>query len=163
MSASTFRPRVEQLDGRCLPSANPAVSIGDVYLAEGNSGQTAFVFAVNLSKASSREVSVNFATRDGTAAAPTDDYVPTAGTLTFARGETTKTITVLVNGDTDSDGSNYFFVDLSVGNGAKGATATGTGMILDDDYVPPDGGGYDYPGSGGYPDYGYGESYGAGW
>ena len=65
MSTSTFRPQVEQLDGRCLPSANPAITISDPYVTEGNSGQTAIVFHVTLSKASSRQVSVDFATADG--------------------------------------------------------------------------------------------------
>ena len=136
MSAFTFRPQVEQLDCRCLPSANPTISIGDVALAEGNTGQTAFVFTVSLSEASNREVRVHYATADGSAIAGSD-YVPTAGTLTFAPGQTSQTITVLVNGDTDYEGNEHFRVELSGARGAKIADATGYGIILDDD-VPPD-------------------------
>jgi hypothetical protein len=141
MSAFTFRPQVEQLDGRCLPSANPTISIGDAFVTEGDSGQTALVFTVSLSKASSREVSVNYATADDQglwiSAIAGSDYVPTAGKLTFAPGETTKTITVLVNGETDYEDDEHFFVDLSSARGAKIADATGYGLILNDD-LPPD-------------------------
>jgi hypothetical protein len=135
---------VEQLDGRCLPSANPVISISDVSHAEGDSGQTAFVFTVTLSKASSKQVSVDFATADGTATAGEDyagqpggkDYISQAGRLTFAPGETAKTITVLVNGDTDIEGNGQFAVNLSGASGAKIADAQGVGTILNDDVYP---------------------------
>src|SRR5581483_8518213 len=99
VSRFSFRPQVESLHGRVLPSGNPAISIGDVALAEGNAGQRAFVFTVSLSEASSKQVSVKYATANGTARAGDGDFVGTSGTLRFAPGETTKTITVLVNGD----------------------------------------------------------------
>jgi hypothetical protein len=137
MSRFLFRPQVESLDGRCLPSGNPTISINDVGLEEGNTGQTAFVFTVTLSKASRREVSVQYATGDGTAIAGSD-YVPTEGKLTFAPGETTKTITVLVNGDTDYENYESFLVELSSARGAKIADAIGYGVILEDGDLPPD-------------------------
>ena len=43
-------------------------------------------------------MTVDYATADGTAQAP-GDYQPTSGTLTFTAGQTTKQVTVLVNGD----------------------------------------------------------------
>ena len=61
MSRHSFRPQVERLDERCLPSVSPALSISSVVLPDGRSGQTAFVFTVNLSKPSSHRVSVNYA------------------------------------------------------------------------------------------------------
>ena len=81
-----FRSEVESLDGRCLPSA--AISISDVALAEGHSGQTAFVFTVRLSEASSKPVSVRYATEDGTAKIWDRDYTSVSGKLRFAPGET---------------------------------------------------------------------------
>lgn len=135
MSAFAFRPQVEQLDGRCLPSGNPAISIGDASVVEGDSGQTALVFTVTLSKASSREVSVNFATAGGTAAAG-EDFVGRTGRLTFKPGETTKTVTVLVNGDTTVEGHERFSVNLSGASRGTIADATGVGSILNDDVYP---------------------------
>jgi VCBS repeat-containing protein len=133
MSRHSFRPQLEQLGERCLPSVNPVLSISSVAHPEGNSGQTAYVFTVNLSKASPHQVSVNYATADGSATVADHDYVPTAGTLTFARGETAKTITVLVNGDNVAEPNESLFVNLSGASRATIANATGVGTIQNDD------------------------------
>jgi hypothetical protein len=78
----------------------PRISISDVY----NYGETTFTFTATLSAAYDQDVTVNFNTADGTALAGLD-YVATSGTLTFARGETTKTITVDVLDTTSADKS----------------------------------------------------------
>jgi VCBS repeat-containing protein len=136
MSRHSARPQLEQLGDRCLPSAGPALSIiGHVALPEGSGGRTAFVFRVNLSRASSHQVSVKFATADGTATVADHDYVRTAGRLTFAPGETAKTITVLVKGDTVVEPDETFFVKLGGARNASIAHATGVGTILNDDVV----------------------------
>src|SRR5262249_4464561 len=77
----------------------PSLSLGDVTVAEGNAGTTNAVFTVTLSAPSTVPVTVSYATADGTAKASDSDYVATSGTLTFAPGETCKTITVQVKGD----------------------------------------------------------------
>jgi hypothetical protein len=59
--------------------------------------------------------------------------VAAAGTLTFAPGETTKTITVSVLGDTLKEGDESFFVVLSDPTKAIIYDATGVGTILNDD------------------------------
>jgi hypothetical protein len=133
MSPRSFRPRLEELGGRVLPSANPAISISDVALAEGHSGQTAFVFTVTLSEASSQEVSVKYGTANGSAKTGDADYVGKSGTLTFRPGETTKTITILVNGDRRYESDEQFFVNLSKARNATIADAQGIGTILNDD------------------------------
>ncbi len=142
MSRFSFRPQLESLDGRVLPSGNPAIAISDVSLAEGNAGQTAFVFTVRLTEASSREVSIKYSTANGTAKTGNGDFVGKSGTLKFAPGETTKTITVLVNGDSRRESDEQFFVNL---RGARNATiidAKGIGTILNDDlFLPPPTGG----------------------
>ena len=110
----------------------PNVSIGNVSLNEGNSGTTAFNFTVGLSAATTQAVTVNYATADGTATAPSD-YQAVSGTLTFAPGEISKTVTVLVNGDTTVEPTETFTVNLS---GAVNGTilgGTGTGTIISDD------------------------------
>jgi hypothetical protein len=135
MSPFSFRPQVEPFDGRCLPSANPAISIGDVALAEGDAGHTAFVFTVSLSEASSKQVSVKYATANGTARTGDGDFVGQSGTLKFAPGETTKTITVLVNGDGRNESDEHFFVNLRRARNATIADARAVGTILNDDFV----------------------------
>jgi probable HAF family extracellular repeat protein len=109
----------------------PLVTIGDVSVAEGNSGPRTATFTVSLSAPSSQTVTVNFATANGTATAA--DYQARSGTVTFAPGETTKTITVAVNGDRLGEANETFFVNLS---GATNATLTdgqAVGTIIDDE------------------------------
>jgi Tol biopolymer transport system component len=115
------------------------ISINDVGLAEGDAGQTAFQFTVALDQAQSSPVTVDFATADGTATAP-GDYAATGGALTFAPGETAKTVTVQVNGDNSKEEDETFNVDLAnaLGN-ATIADGEGVGTIVNDDQVaaPP--------------------------
>ena len=61
------------------------------------------VFTLSLSAASSQPVTVNYATADGTATVGGYDYVANSGTLTFVPGETTKTITIVINPDRKKD------------------------------------------------------------
>jgi chitinase len=133
MSARSFRPQLEELGRRVLPSANPAIAISDATLVEGHSGRTALVFTVSLSEASSKPVSVKYATANGTARTGDGDYVGKAGTLKFAPGETTRTITVLVNGDRRWELDEHFFVNLSAARNATVADAQAVGTILSDD------------------------------
>ncbi|MDX9956402.1 MAG: Calx-beta domain-containing protein, partial [Anaerolineae bacterium] len=73
-----------------------------------------------------------YSTSPGTAQSGSD-YVHTSGTLTFAAGETLKTITVQIVGDTVSEPNESFTVALNTpSGGATIARGTATGMILDD-------------------------------
>src|SRR5207302_400646 len=90
----------------------PTLVISDVTLAEGNAGSTAFNFTVTLSTASTSTVTVAYSTADGTATAGSD-YSAAGGTLFFAPGETSKTVTINVTGDTNVEGNETFFVNLS--------------------------------------------------
>lgn len=89
--------------------SSPRISIGDAY----NYGEATMTFTVSLSAAYDQDVTVDFATADGTAIAGVD-YVATFGTLTFdsALGETTKTITVAVI-DLTSVPDKYFYIQLT--------------------------------------------------
>lgn len=110
----------------------PSLSIDDVTLVEGNSGTSSAVFTVTLSAPSGQTVSVNYATADGTATQPAD-YTSTSGTLTFTPGQTTRTITVPVVGETVPEANETFFVNLS---GAVNATISdnqGVGTVTNDD------------------------------
>ena len=99
---------------------------------EGHSGTTVFAFTVTLSAASVVPVTVNFATSDGAAKAG-EDYDAKSGTATFAPGESSKTITVVVRGDRAVEGSEWFGVNLTGAAGAFILDGQGLGLILDDD------------------------------
>jgi hypothetical protein len=109
----------------------PSITIDDVTLTEGNTGTRTATFTVALSVPSNPSVTIAYATADGTATA--GDYQAASGTLTFAPGETGKTITVLVNGDRLAEPNETFYVNLSNPTNATIADGQGMGMILDDE------------------------------
>lgn len=112
--------------------AIPSLSISDVTQNEGNSGGTAFNFTVTLTSASASAVTVNYATSNGSATAPSD-YTATTGTLTFAPGQITQTVTVQVNGDTTVEPDETFFVNLSSPFNATLGKSQGVATIVNDD------------------------------
>ncbi|MEJ7639528.1 MAG: Calx-beta domain-containing protein [Singulisphaera sp.] len=78
-------------------------------------------------------MSVDFATADGGATLAGGDYRAASGTLTFAAGQTSKIITVLVNGDRLGEYDETFYVVLTNAVGAAIANGTGYATILDDE------------------------------
>ena len=118
--------------------ALPSITIADAQVTEGNAGTQQMLFTVTLSNAASGPVSVTYATQNGTAMAGSD-YVAATGTLSFAAGETSKTIAVAVNGDTAVEANEGFSLLLSAANGATIADDTGLGTILNDDVAAPSG------------------------
>jgi uncharacterized repeat protein (TIGR01451 family) len=117
------------------PVTLPAVSINDVSVVEGNSGTTNATFTVSVSPAPPQLTSVYFSTSDSSAVAP-GDYQATNGWLTFAPGETNKSLTVAVKGDTLNEANETFYVYLSGLTNATLARSPGVGTILNDDPVP---------------------------
>ena len=115
-----------------IEGSQPSLSIDNVALVEGDSGTTEMIFTVTRSVDTSGSSSVDFATVDGTARAGSD-YVQTSGTLQFLSGETTQTISVEVNGDTDFEPDELFTVQLSNPTNAAIVDSSGTGTIEDDD------------------------------
>jgi hypothetical protein len=113
----------------------PALSIGDVSLAEGNAGVKGAVFHVTLSSPADTEISVQFQTADREAIAG-QDYLAASSTLVFAPGQTDATITVQVLGDTVFEANETFVVRLSQPSGASLAKAEGIGTIINDDGIP---------------------------
>jgi hypothetical protein len=111
---------------------NPAISVGDAIITEGNSGTVNATFQVNLSAPSSQPVTVSFSTANRTASAGVD-YQSTSGTLTFDPGETTKTITVVVDGNTTLEFDKTFVVNLTSASNAFIADGQGIGTIVNDD------------------------------
>src|SRR5262249_32321470 len=111
--------------------------IDDVALPEGNVGTTAFGFTVTLASPLGTPVTVDYGTSDGTATAGSD-YTAASGTLTFAPGETTKSVLVDVFGDTVLEADETFSVALTNAVGSQVVHGTGLGAILNDDsaFVP---------------------------
>jgi hypothetical protein len=111
----------------------PMISINNVALLESDGNTTTFTFTVSLSVASGQSVSVQYATQDGTATTAENDYQASSGTLTFAPYQTSKTVTVTVNGDSIFESPENFFVNLSNPINATFANSKGTGTIINDD------------------------------
>ncbi|MEC4987821.1 MAG: Calx-beta domain-containing protein, partial [Oscillatoria sp. PMC 1068.18] len=110
-------------------AVTPQISIDDITVNETDGNA---VFTVTLDTASSQEITVNFATNDGSAISP-DDYTSDTGSVTFAAGETIATITIPVINDTLDENNETFSVSLSNADNAAIADDTGTATIVDDD------------------------------
>jgi len=118
----------------------PTISVSDMTVTEGNSGNTPARFTVTLSQPSTDTVSVSYTTANGTAAAGSD-YIANAGTVTFAPGVTTQTVQVGIIGDTTAEGNETFTITLSSPSGATIAKPVATGTITNDDAQAPTPGG----------------------
>ena len=94
------------------PILAQTISISNGSQDEGNTGTTDLVFQVTLSAPSGSTVMVDYTTTDISAIAGSD-YVAASDTVTFMPGETSQPVTVQVNGDTDFESDEFFFVDLS--------------------------------------------------
>ena len=114
---------------------SPSLAVADAVVTEGDSGTTPMPFAVTLTAANSKPVTVSYATADGSAQAP-DDYQATSGTLTFNPGETAKTVTVLIKGDTINETDETFSLNLSTPSNAVIGRAQAFGTIVDNEKSP---------------------------
>jgi hypothetical protein len=113
----------------------PGISINDVMVREVNTGTVNAVFTVRLTAASGRTVTADFTTSDGTAESPSD-YVARSGTITFAPGVLSQTITVAVNGDLVTEANEIFAVSLSNLANANLVDGQGIATITNDDAMP---------------------------
>ena len=118
-------------------SSQPTIAINDVAVTEGNSGTKLATFTITRSGATTAASSVTAATVDGTATAPADYTALAATPVNFAVGETTKTVSVTVNGDTTVEANETFSVKLSSPSAATVSDDTGVGTINNDDAAAP--------------------------
>jgi probable HAF family extracellular repeat protein len=116
-----------------IATGTAVINSGDASVTEGHSGTSSVNFTVTLSAAVSAPVTLAYSTSNGTATAG-GDYTSASGTVTFAAGETSKTIPVLVNGDRAGEANETFSVNLSLVEGnAVLADSQMTATIVDDE------------------------------
>jgi hypothetical protein len=114
----------------------PAASVADASTTEGNSGTKALVFTVTLSAATPQTVTIPYTTTNGTATAGSD-YAASAGSVTFTANQTSRTISVTINGDTAVEANETFTLTLSSPTNATLADGSATGTITNDDSPTP--------------------------
>ncbi|MGI9597852.1 MAG: Calx-beta domain-containing protein, partial [Acidimicrobiales bacterium] len=113
------------------------VSVGDASVTEGPSGVDATATVdVTLSEAPTSPVDVTISSADGTATVADSDYVANSETVTFAIGETLKTVSFTVTGDDTAEADEVFNAvasnptgGISIGDGSGDVT------ILNDDSI----------------------------
>ena len=115
----------------------PALAIvAPAAVVESDSGDTAMTFTVTLDAASGRAVTVDYAVDASSTATANTDFLGGAGTLTFAAGDTSESILVIVKGDELDEADETVVLKLSNAGNASIATATASGTITDDDAAP---------------------------
>ncbi|HEY2346283.1 MAG TPA: Calx-beta domain-containing protein [Xanthomonadaceae bacterium] len=139
--------------GTIVNDDGPTLSIADVSMAEGNTGNCSFttkmIFTVSLSAATTNDVDANYTFTQDTAGTypakpgnsncqtPDADYARTGtepqGHIVIPAGQTSAQITVYVQADTTPEFNETFFVDLSAINYANPIKTRGVGTILNDD------------------------------
>ncbi len=113
----------------------PSISINDVSVAEGNTGTTPATFIISRSGDLTKTASVDYATSSGTAT-PNVDFGGLWLNTHFAAGESSKTVTVNVNGDTLDESNETFSVVLLLPVGGIVSDDVGVATIVDDDSAP---------------------------
>src|SRR5690606_32597839 len=110
-------------------------------VVEGNAGTTSLTVPVNLSSASTQTVTAPWATvfAPGLAGAaePGSDYTVASGTVTFAPGETAKTVTIAVHGDPLVEPDEFVIIAFGAPtNAVKGGFyGLGLGFTTNDDHA----------------------------
>ncbi|GAB5377040.1 MAG: hypothetical protein AcusKO_35020 [Acuticoccus sp.] len=114
---TTVRPAVATLLDPFLDETRPPVAFD----AAADTGARA-TFDVTLSEPAGADLSLDYATTDGTATAG-EDYIPAAGALQFAPGATAAMVSVPILPDATVENDEFFYLTLGR-EGAVGASAT---------------------------------------
>ncbi|MCA1684086.1 MAG: hemagglutinin, partial [Actinobacteria bacterium] len=121
-------------EGTVTPGPSTFLTVGDLWLTEGDSGTTDATFTVTRSGDTSAASTVKYTTAGGTATAGSDYAAVTAlPTVTFDPGVAAQTVSVDVIGDTTIEANETFTVVLSGALGATTSDTTGTATIVNDD------------------------------
>lgn len=109
------------------------IAIEDAEIIEGVSGTANMDFLVTRFGDRSGTSTVNWDTSDGTATTADNDYVAASGQFVFAAGDSQKTISITVNGDTSEESHEFFSITLSEAVGATVVDDVASGTILNDE------------------------------
>jgi large repetitive protein len=132
-SGAALGPPNEALGTILNDDPAPQISVVDVSVLEGDPGSSPHaVFTVSLSAQSGQTVSVSYATQQGTATV-NEDFTYTSGTLDFAAGATSATVSVPILPDVVTEGDETFFLHLFSPTNATLADGTATATIVDDE------------------------------
>ena len=122
------------------PSPVLSIAASDALKAEGNSGSTVYSFTVSRSgDLSASSTALWSVSGSGANPASANDFASgsfAGGTVSFAAGESSQLITVLVAGDTVVENDEAFAVTLSTASNATISTAIAYGTINNDDAPP---------------------------
>ncbi len=105
----------------------PSVYVSDVTLLCPTAGTTTANVPITLDTPSTVPITVNYATHDGTALAINNHYLPTSGSITFSPGETSKTVSITIKGDTVGGSDEYFYLNLT--HAANAALGDSSGRV----------------------------------
>jgi hypothetical protein len=114
-------------------TVRPTLSVGDTSVRE-NAGPANV--EIRLSEAAAEEVTVAWATGDGTAVSP-EDYTARSGTAVFTPGQVSVLVSVPIVNDTRHEDDETFTLTLSAPSGATIGDGTAVGTIVDDDVSVP--------------------------
>ncbi len=118
------------------PITPPDITIADAQIEEGNSGTKDLNFTVSLSAIAKQQITVDYATADGSATTANNDYQAKNGTVIFEIGEQQKTLSIVIQGDTDVEPDETLLINLSDAVNGVITDAQATGALLNDDQAP---------------------------
>ncbi len=144
-SAVFFMQCKKETSGGGTPETTPSLFVADVQKPEGNSGGGSMEFTFSLSKASAKEVSVKVVTKE-VFAKNGEDFTAIDQRVTFAPGETKKTLTVSIVTDDIKEGTDDFQLYISDPVNCIIPSGFATGTIENDDTrIPINEAGYTTP------------------
>jgi hypothetical protein len=111
----------------------PSVRFSGSYYSVDESSTTATI-TVKLSVPATKPITVNYSTSNGTASAGSD-YTSASGSVTFAKGDSSKTFTVPITNDVRDETNETINLSLSgpSGGATLGSPSTATIAIIDND------------------------------
>ncbi len=117
-------------------SSKPELTVSSPTITEGDTGTSSLDFVVSLSRAASTDVTVEYATSDGSATTADNDYVTTpTTTLTLPAGSTSETISVVVNNDIRVELDETIHLGVSnISSNATLGTTQAVGTIINNDF-----------------------------